>query len=284
MRQRAKQVPGAMFQHRRQGGAIIGALTLFELIFHAAVHSIRKTHNNAFTAIAMNMLQVVVFVMAFYIMFSVLGMRGIAVRGDFMIYLMSGVFLFLTHNKALGAVMGAEGPASAMMKHAPMNTTVAIASAALGALYIQVLSLVVILFLYHVISTPVVIDRPIPAFGMVLVAWITGVSIGLVLLALKPWAPTLVNLISTIYQRANMIASGKMFLANTLPPMMLAMFDWNPLFHSIDQARGFAFINYNPFNSSWEYPLKLALILLAVGLMGEFYTRRHASISWSAGK
>lgn len=41
-----------------------------------------------------------------------------------------------------------------------------------------------------------------------------------------------------------MIASGKMFVANTLPNFMLAMFDWNPLLYTIDQARGFAFINY----------------------------------------
>jgi ABC-type polysaccharide/polyol phosphate export permease len=79
-----------------------------------------------------------------------------------------------------------------------------------------------------------------------------------------------------------MIASGKMFLANSLPGYMLAMFDWNPLFHSIDQARGFAFINYNPRYSSWEYPLWVGLVLLMIGLMGEFYTRRHASISWNA--
>jgi ABC-type polysaccharide/polyol phosphate export permease len=51
-----------------------------------------------------------------------------------------------------------------------------------------------------------------------------------------------------------MIASGKMFVANTLPPAMLAMFDWNPLFHIIDQCRGFVFNNYFPRNSNWEYP------------------------------
>jgi hypothetical protein len=26
------------------------------------------------------------------------------------------------------------------------------------------------------------------------------------------------------------------------------------------------------------------LVLLVIGLMGEFYTRRHASLSWFAGK
>ncbi|MEQ3630183.1 MAG: ABC transporter permease, partial [Sulfitobacter sp.] len=40
--------------------------------------------------------------------------------------------------------------------------------------------------------------------------------------------------------------------------------------------------NYNPRYSSWEYPLWVGLVLLMIGLMGEFYTRRHASISWNA--
>jgi ABC-type polysaccharide/polyol phosphate export permease len=118
--------------------------------------------------------------------------------------------------------------------------------------------------------------------AMILIAWFTGAAIGLVLLALKPWFPTFVQLFSTIYQRANMIASGKMFVANTLPTYMLVMFDWNPLFHAIDQSRGYAFVNYFPRNSSWEYPLYLGIVLTMIGLMGEYFTRKHASASWYA--
>ncbi len=272
-----------MFQSVRKPRSGLGtALTMMELIYHSVVRSVRKTHNNAFFAIAMNVSQAVILVLAFYVMFSMLGLRGSAIRGDFLLYIMSGIFIYMTHTKSLGAVLGSEGPASPMMQHAPMNTIIAIASAALGALYIQVLSLALILFVYHVAFTPVVIEEPVRAFGMLLLGWFTGVALGLVLLALKPWAPGFVNIFSTIYQRANMIASGKMFVANSLPSFMLAMFDWNPLFHFIDQARGFAFINYNPRYSSWEYGLWVGVVLLMIGLMGEFYTRRHASASWGA--
>ena len=272
-----------MFQSTRKPQSGLGtAVAMSEVIYHSIVRSVRKAHNNAFMAILMNMLQVVIFVMAFYVMFSVLGLRGAAIRGDFLIYIMTGIFLYMTHTKTLGAVVGSEGPASPMMLHAPMNTIVSICSAALGALYIQVLSLFMILFIYHVAFTPVVIDQPFPAFGMLLVAWFTGVALGLVLLAIKPWFPTFVSIFTQIYQRANMIASGKMFVANTLPGFMLAMFDWNPLFHAIDQSRGYAFINYNPRYSSWEYSMWVGIILIMLGLMGEFYTRRHASISWGA--
>jgi len=271
-----------MFQQRTQPTSFSGILTMSEVVFHSIVRSVRSKHNNAFIALGLNLLQSLLMVAVFYVMFSVLNLRGSAVRGDFMLYVMSGIFLFIMHTKTVGAVAGAEGPSSAMMQHAPMNTMVAILSAALGALYIQVLSLFIILLLYHVAVTPVHIEEPVPAFGMLLLAWISGVGVGLILLVLKPWAPNLVTIFTTIYQRANMIASGKMFLANTLPSFMLSMFDWNPLFHCIDQARGYVFINYNPHNSNWEYPAWVALVLIVIGLMGEFYTRQHASASWSA--
>lgn len=258
------------------------AISMFELIYHSIVRSVRKTHNNAIMAIVMNMLQMVIFVGAFYVMFSILGLRGAAIRGDFLVYIMTGIFLFMTHTKTFAAVAGSEGPASPMMQHAPMNTIISISSAALGALYVQVLSLFMILFIYHVAFTPLEIEEPFGAFGMLMLAWFTGVGAGLVLLAIKPWFPTFVSIFTQIYQRVNMIASGKMFVANSLPSFMLAMFDWNPLFHVIDQSRGYAFINYSPRYSSWEYAWWIGVALLMIGLMGEFYTRRHASISWDA--
>ena len=266
--------------HRKsQIGSLIAFLTL---VYHATVRKVRKTHGNPILGLLTNISQTVIFVGAFYVMFTFLGLRSMAIRGDFLLYIMSGIFLYMTHNKSLAAIIGSEGPASAMMLHAPMNTIVAILSSALSALYIQVLSMFVVLFVYHVAFSPISIEQPVAAFGMVLLAWFSGVAIGMVFLALKPWFPGFVDMVSTVYQRANMISSGKMFLANTMPGYMLAMFDWNPLFHAIDQARGFAFINYNPHFSNISYPFYLSLTLVCIGLIGEFYTRKHVSVSWNA--
>jgi ABC-type polysaccharide/polyol phosphate export permease len=79
----------------------------------------------------------------------------------------------------------------------------------------------------------------------------------------------------TVFQRLNMVASGKMFVANSLPGSVLVMFTWNPLFHVIDQARGFAFINYQPRNSDLFYPLYFSLGLLMLGFIREYYTRQR---------
>ncbi|WP_108483834.1 ABC transporter permease [Oceaniglobus ichthyenteri] len=271
-----------MFQRQTRETRLGTAANILELIYHNTVRSIRKTHSNALMSILMNILQTVIFVAAFFLLFSVLGMRGSAIRGDFMVYIMSGIFLYMVHTRTVTAILASEGPASAMMKHAPMTTAIAIASAALGSLYIQVLSMGLVLYFYHVIWGPLHIWDPAGAMGMVMLSWFSGVAIGMIFLALKPWMPSVVNILSMIYTRANMIASGKMFVANTLPATMLPFFNWNPLFHTIDQARGFAFINYSPHNSSVDYPLYVSLVLLMIGLMGEFYTRKHASMSWSA--
>lgn len=271
-----------MFQNVQPRSTLQSIVATSELIYHATVRDVRKAHGNAFIALFSNMLVAIMFVMAFYVMFIILGLRSAALRGDFLLYIMSGIFLFLTHTKALGAVVGAEGPVSPMMLHAPMNTIIGICAAALSTLYIQTLTLFVILFVYHVAFTPISIDQPIPAYGMFLLSWASGISIGLVLLSIKPWFPGFVGVFTTVYQRASMICSGKMFVANTLPGFMIAMFDWHPLFHTIDQSRGFVFVNYFPRNSNWEYTLYLSIVFIMIGLMGEFYTRQYASSSWGA--
>lgn len=269
--------------HNASGKSAFGTATgLMEVVYHAAVHNLRKKHGNALVGLFMTVAQTLILVAVFFVLFSVLGIRGAAIRGDFLLYIMTGIFLFLCHIKAMSAVISSEGPTSPLMKHAPMNTIVAIFSAALGALYIQLLSLFVVLFLYHTIWTPLEVYQPLGALSMLLLAWFSGVAIGMVFLAIKPWFPEFVQITSQIYMRANMIASGKMFVANTLPGYMLQFFDWNPLFHTIDQARGYSFINYNPLFSNWQYALYVSIACMVIGLMGEFYTRQRASLSWFA--
>jgi ABC-type polysaccharide/polyol phosphate export permease len=278
--QQVRQV--SMFQSSKPTttGALI--FNLLEVTYHTTVRKVRKTHGNAVIAIGMSILQSVLFVAAFYLMFTLLGTRQMAIRGDFILYLLTGIFLYLVHIQALQAVMRSEGPTSPMMQHAPMNTLVAILSSAFSALYVKTVSLLVILFGLHTMIEPVVIHDWPGALMMYLLAWASGVALGLILMAARPWAPDVVNIVQMVYVRANMIASGKMFVANMLPGFMIAMFDWNPLFHVIDQARGFTFVNYFPHFTNWQFPFYATLVLLLLGMMGEFYTRKRASASWDA--
>jgi ABC-type polysaccharide/polyol phosphate export permease len=272
-----------MFQARRSQSTFSLALNMLESTFHAAARKVRQTHRNAVLAILLSVVQSMLFIAAFYVMFTVLGQRGAAVRGDFMLYLLTGIFAYLTHIKGVQAIMGAENSTSALMQHAPMNTLVAILSSALSALYTQTVSLLVLLLILHTMFTPLTFFYWPGALMMFLLAWASGCVIGLLFMALKPWMPEMANILQLVYVRANMIASGKMFVANMMPTAIIAFFDWNPLFDIIDQARGFTFVNYFPHHSNWEYPLYATLVLLVIGFMGEAYTRKHASASWGAG-
>ena len=247
------------------------------------MREIRKDHCNAVIGLMLNMLQVTIFVTAFYFMFIILGLKSAAISGDFLLYIMSGIFLFLTHTKAMSAVMETEGPTSAMMNHAPMNTIVALCAGAFSSLYTQLLSIIMMLSVYHMIFGPITIYDPAGAMAILLLAWFSGVGVGIIFFAIKPWYPNFIAIAPSIYGRANMIASGKMFVTNLMPGYILAMIDWNPLFHAIDPNRGFMFINYNPHFSSISYPVKVSLILVMIGLMLEFYTRRNDSTSRGAG-
>lgn len=271
-----------MFHYTRTQSGLSAALTVLRLIFVNTVRHVRKSNGNPLIGLLVSISQTLILVAIFSFMYTILGVRGSAIRGDFILFILSGIFLFLTHNKSLAAVASSEGATSPMMQHAPMNTAIAITSAALSTLYIQTLSVTVILFGYSLGWGTVHFQNIYGAFGMFLLAWASGSAIGMVFLAAKPWAPGFVNTLKTIYTRANMFTSGKMFVANQTPSYLIAMFTWNPLFHTIDQARGFTFVNYNPHKSSIMYPVVFTLVCLTIGLLAEFFTRKRVSLSWGA--
>ncbi len=258
--------------------------SMLEVTYHTIVRRARGGHRNAVVGLVLNMLQSLTMIMAFLIFFQILGLRSSPIRGDMMLYIMTGIFVYLTHIKALGAVMGAAGPTSSMMLHRPMNTIIAIMAAAISSLYMQIITLFVILSVYHIVFNPITIHDPIAAMGFFIMAWFSGCAVGMIFLSLKPWFPRFTGIAKNLYVRVNMIASGKMFVVNTLPASMIAMFDWNPLFHNIDQMRGAVFLHYNPQFTSVSYPIYLSLVLIMIGLMGEFFARRHVSLSWFAGR
>jgi len=258
------------------------AMNTLAVAFYVGVRKVRQSHANAVVAVVLSVFQGAVFVLAFFFMFSLLGTRGSAIRGDFLLYLLSGIFLYLTHIRGVMAIMGSESSTSALMQHAPMNTLVAILSSGLSSLYLQMTSVLIILLAMHTLLNPVEIYYWPGALFMFILSWFSGCVMGLIMASLKPWIPDLIAMIQMVYIRANMIFSGKMFVANAMPNFLLPFFIWNPLFHIIDQTRGFVFVNYFPHKTNWEYPFYFSIVMLVIGFMGEFYTRKHASASWNA--
>jgi ABC-type polysaccharide/polyol phosphate export permease len=279
--QRQKDPP-PMFRVKTSKSKLALTWGILELIFHSAVRHVRKSHGNAVIGLLMAIMQSVLMVAIMVFVMQLLGMRRMAVRGDFVLYMMTGVFNFATYTQTLTAVAKSEGPTSTMMKHSPMNPIVAIGSAALSTLYLQVLSSAVILFFYHTLWTPITIHEPQYVFGAFILSWFSGIATGMIFRAATPWQPELIGTLTTVYSRLNMIFSGKMLLGNMTPSHIRDFYTWNPLFHTIDQTRGYMFENYHPHYSSIMYPIYVSLALMMIALMGEHYSNRHISLSWGA--
>lgn len=265
---------------KRNTTTLSAAVSFVDLLYHSVVRSIRKKSGNATLGFFIAVAQSLVMLGIFALMYTVLGLRGVAIRGDFVVFLLTGIFLFLTHNRAITSVTGAGGPLSPMMLHAPMNTLLSIAGSALSGLYLQLVSIMLILFVVHILRGGLEFYDPVGLLLPFFLAWVSGIAIGMLFLVARPFAPKLVSMISVFYRRANLITSGKMLPANYMSAGAVTWFDWNPLFHAIDQARGAAFVNYFPRNSNIEYPIYFTLVAVSFGLMVEFWLRKNMSQSW----
>jgi hypothetical protein len=133
-------------------------------------------------------------VTAFYFAFSILGLKGSAIPWRLPALYHVGS-LFITH-KAMG-VLGAKRPASAMMKHAPMNTIVSI-TCAIASLYIQCFRCAFVLYLYHVIFVPITIVDPIGAMGRA-ACLVFRRAVGMIFYPSSHGFPVSLSLASSIY-------------------------------------------------------------------------------------
>lgn len=270
-----------MIETRRNRNLLEALFSFCAIVYHSTVRHVRKSSgSNAILGLLNEIGASLMMVGMFWALYTFIGLKGLAIRGDFLIFLMTGIFLFLTHNKAISAVMGAANSASPIMKHAPMTAMVSILASAFAALYLQVLAFVTILTMVHILRGGIEFYNPTGIIAPFLMSWASGCAIGLLFMGFKPLAPKLIGLMATIYKRANMITSGKMLPANMMTAGMVQWFDWNPLFHTIDQARGHAFVNYLPRNSNMEYPIYFTLAAILIGLLLERWMSKHMSESW----
>ncbi len=225
------------------------------------VRHIYGGHRHALFSVLYNVAQTILLVGAFYLFSTVFHMNSNMIRGDLLIFLITGVFVFGLHVKSVGAILDVK----------PGRSFVA---GALGCLYTQSYSLAIVVGLYTLLLQPVSLHHLSGVVAGVLLSWLSGVGIGLVFRAIKVRSRRLAGLLAQIYSRFNMFASGQMFVANMLPAYVLSFFKWNPLFHIVDQTRGAAFLNYTPWYSNWTFPCIATFLVLLLGLLIDEKTRR----------
>lgn len=257
---------------------LIGVLEFFELIFHSVVREVRTQSGNATFGVFKEVANMALFIAMFYAIYTFMG-RSIAIRGDFMMFLLTGVALMVVHMKAIASARGASKATAAIMQHAPMTVILSIASKAFAGLYLQGVAVIIIILVLWVFGMDLTVHNPKGLVLPVFFAWASGFAVGLIFMMISPLAPSAMATFTQVYMRAQMITSGKFIPAGYLPTALIGYFDWNPLFHCIDQARLATFVNYNKEVSSMSYPIWFTLIFLLLGLMGEFWSRKNLSKS-----
>jgi len=262
----------------QQKSMFIGALDFLVLIFHSVVREIRTQSGNATLGVFKEVANLGMFMLMFYMIYSFMG-RSIAIRGDFMMFLLTGVALMVVHMKAIGTARSSSNATSAIMQHAPMTVILSIISKAFAGFYLQVVAVVIIVLVLWMFGMDLTVQNPKGLVLPVFFAWASGIAVGLVFMMIAPLAPSFMRTFTKVYMRAQMITSGKFIPAGYLPTALVGYFDWNPLFHCIDQARLATFVNYSKEVSSTSYPIWFTMTFLTVGLMGEFWSRKNLSKS-----
>lgn len=258
------------------------ALFFLDLVHHSIVRDVRLMSGNAALGLLVSITKTLAMVAAFYAVYAFIGVRTAVIRGDVVLFLVSGIMLFLLHNAVITRTIAAGSSTAPIMMHAPMSPALLILARTLAETYMFLLTALVIFAGLYFVRDRFEIFDPVGLILPFLLAWASGVTIGLMFLMMKPFAPNAMDIVSRFYTRANMVTSGKFFVANTIPAALLPAFSWNPLFHAIDQTRGAMFVNYVPKNSSLDYVIYFVLIGSLIGMMGEFWVRRNVSNSQSA--
>ena len=252
--------------------------TVFYKTFHYAVAQVRKKAGSTslgFVKLILTTMAMFVFMMGLMMLIRMGGSFGVSIRGEFLLYVLSGVAMFMTHNKIFGAVADLYKP-DAMLPVLSISRGIMIMGAILENLYMTF----VVNFLFYIVICiiygEIIMDNP---FGFaycyfVLVLW--SVSLGLIFQAITPLAPSVFRILANFYKRIGIVTSGKMVPGNLLGAMgkFGGIFLWNPLFHIIDQGRGFIFDQYNPFISTLEYPIKASIIAFTFAIIFNFVSSR----------
>ncbi len=205
------------------------------------------------------------FVMIMAVMMLLRGGFGVSIRGEFGLYILSGVSLFLIHNKILSELSGPEKNRS-LMPVLAVSPGIMITGALLHTIYMQIMIMMLFSAGIWVYYGGFTIEYPMYAFWIFILCCLWSISMGLCVYSIVPvYRPVFSKLVQA-YRRIGVVTSGKMIPGNLMTGSFHGLFAWNPLYHCIDQFRGAIFVNYTPFNSNIRYPEEATAIFFAVAM------------------
>ena len=93
-----------MFVQQRNRNMLEAAFNTLALIYHVTVNNLRKGQRNAVVGLMMTVVQAVAMILGFYLVYFIIGVRYSPIRGNFIVYIMTGIFMFMAFSQAIGAV------------------------------------------------------------------------------------------------------------------------------------------------------------------------------------
>lgn len=263
-----------------QQGFLTQVYASCSLVYALVVRDLRTEHKNAALGILLSVAQPLVMGLVFYGFMVLLDGGGGQIRGDSLTFVVTGFLIFFTHIRTVSAVTGSLR--QDMLNHQRLTPFLMVSVKAAGALYKNVFALLIMFAANYLLRGVYEMHDPLRFISVILWCWLGGIAAGTIFLALDrylSWG----GVLSTTYIRIMFFTSGKFFIASKVGGAIRPYFDWNPLFHLLDQGRGAIFVNYAARTTSMDYAIAVVLILLVVGFLTESYVRRHYNVSHAPG-
>ncbi|MEM7239360.1 MAG: ABC transporter permease [Pseudomonadota bacterium] len=256
----------------------VSAVAVILLIYDLTVRDLRTEHRNAAAGILISISQPILSGLAVYIFMNMLGTSSGKIRGDDLSFIVLGFIFFFLHIRTAASVAGSlRGD---MLAHNRLSPFLLVAVKACSTGYKMTLALLLMLLLNYLIRGVFEMQLPLIFILTVFASWIGGVAVGVLMMAANRYL-TWGGVLSSLYTRVMFITSGKFFVANQLPGFIRPLFDWNPLFHLLDQNRSAAFQHYTARTTSLEYPLIICAVVVVLAALVAHYVKANYSESFA---
>lgn len=244
---------------------IYKANSTFSKTYHYAVAMVRKESGSTSMGFIVALFEsIFAFVMIMLLMLLVRTM-GVAIRGEFGYYILSGMSMFMIHNKVVSAIIGKK-KTDPMLPILAISRGMMIVGTIIYELYMQFIIMIIFYvgcYIYYQ-KSPVHNWPGVAYCYLFMILW--SVALGTLISSIMPINEPMISKLMIIYKRLSIITSGKMIPGNMIVMMgsLKALFLINPSFHLIDQLRSHVFTHYVPHVTNIVYPIQISCIFFCI--------------------
>lgn len=133
----------------------------------------------------------------------------------------------------------------------------------------------VFLIAAHLTDQTLRVERPLEVIGCFALASALGLGLGTIFSSLAPLFASIERLVPTVLLRPLFFTSGLFFTADMVPAGVRDLALLNPLLHVTELVRSALFVGFESEYADPQYPLRMALVLVFLGLTLQRALRRR---------